>query len=130
MVISELKRMKISLLLLIVFTGCTLGDKDLKIIPLKKYGCKIFLKRVSWLTDNSRTYISNNDNWNDTVNEPYFTSLDFFCKLDTINCKLIIYKSDSLRRNNRLRVPIVLYEKNDVDYQNYKQKGFDNILYQ
>ncbi|MBC9812635.1 hypothetical protein H9Y05_09145 [Crocinitomicaceae bacterium CZZ-1] len=119
--------------LLIIFSfliGCNLGDKERVIIPLEKGDCKIFLKKVSWLTDNSRTYISNNDDWNDTINEPYFTSLDFFYKLDTTHCKLIIYKSDSLRRSKLLRVPIVLNGTEKIDFSNYKKKGFDNILYQ
>ncbi|MBX2949207.1 MAG: hypothetical protein KF704_08005 [Crocinitomicaceae bacterium] len=125
-----MKKIKVLISLLIILAGCTLGDKELKIIPLEKDGCKIFLKRVTWLTDNARTYVSNNENWNDTINEPYFTSLNFFYKLDTLNCKLVVYQSDSLRRSKFLRVPVVFYDKKDVDYHNYTQKGFGNIAYQ
>ena len=111
----------------IVISSCTLGDKSEKVIKLD---CGIYLKVVRWSSDNQRTYISDNSILKDTLNEPYYRALDFFYKVD--NCNLIILKADSLNRS-KLKNPKINIQQEwakKVDFKNYNSHGFDNIMYQ
>lgn len=133
-----MKILKILLILGISFNliQCQFFDendrfKKTTIVKLKGNNCDIFLKHVVWgLTgDNSRTYLSTNDKLEDTINEPYLKVLDFFYKLDTNDCVLHICKSDTLKRKNLLKIKLKINEEDEIDYGNYKERGFDNILY-
>lgn len=109
--------------------GCNEPNKDEKILELK---CGIKLKVVSWgLTgDNKATYISTNNDWNDTITEPYFRAIDFFYKVDE-DCKLIVCKTDSLKRKALLdpSISLVFMDDNAIDYNNFKKLGYENVLY-
>lgn len=130
---------RISFFLILLLTNCTLSEnqdddftKDIKIIELRSNNCTIFLKRVTWgLTgDNSITYISKNPYLQDTVREPYFRTLDFFYKLDSNNCQINVYHSDSLRIRGDKTVKINIFDGNEINYSNYRDKGYENIFYQ
>ena len=106
--------------------------RNLKIIKVNNSQCEIYLKKVTWgiSNDNCCTYISSNPNIEDTINEPYFRTLDFFYKF-TEDSKLVIYHSDSLKRliDKNECFSIMINEGKDVNYSNYEKKGFENILY-
>lgn len=111
----------------IIISGCNLVDKSEEVIKLE---CGIYLKVVRWSTDNQKTYISDNSQLKDTLNEPYYQALDFFYKVE--DCNLIILKSDSLNRSQLTNPKIKIQEcwTEDVDFKNYKKLGFKNIMYQ
>lgn len=106
-------------------------ETTINIIKLKGENCNFYLKHVVWGTssDNSKTYISNNSKISDTINDPYYSAIDFFYKLDEEKCELIICKSDLLKRVNKLKVKIKTVDDNYVSFSNYDKKGFENILY-
>lgn len=78
--------------------------------------------------DNSITYIGTTASLKDTVREPYFRAIDFFYAVKD-DCSLHIYNSDSLRRRGFSKVKIIEHENHRVDFSNFKEEGFDNILY-
>lgn len=102
-----------------------------KVIELNGKNCVIYLKHVVWgaSSDNSITYISDNPKISDTINEPYYRSIDFFYKLDDEKCELIICKADTLNREKNLKIRIKTVEDNFVSFSNYTDNGFENILY-
>ena len=110
----------------IIISACNLGDKSEEVIKLE---CGIYLKVVRWSTDNQKTYISDNSQLKDTLNEPYYQALDFFYKVE--DCNLIILKSDSLNRSQLTNPKIKIQESwsEYVDFKNYKKLGFKNIMY-
>lgn len=117
------------LFLLTVLSCSTLDDKYEKVVKLD---CGVYLKIVKWgLTgDNSSTYISTNSNLNDTIDEPYFRSLEFFYKVE--NCHLVIYNTEKLKRANLLNSEIILDQRltHEVNFKNFDSLGYKNIAYQ
>lgn len=126
-----MKHQTLNILLILIIgialSGCEFGKKNEKVIQLD---CGIYLKVVRWPTENLRTYISVNSNLKDTVNEPYFTALDFFYKVE--NCRLIILKADTLNRSQLKNPNITIQQKwtTPVNFKNFNRLGFENILYQ
>lgn len=125
----KVKHKPLLMLLVLLIYGCKGFDKNEKIIDLD---CGIKLKVVSWgLTgDNKATYISKNANLKDTINEPYFRSLDFFYRVDE-ECNLVVYHADELNRKNNIdtSISVICKDGKDVNYSNYENLGFENILY-
>jgi hypothetical protein len=124
------------IILIFILIQCEFGNnkdscKNVKILKLGEENCEIYLKHVVWglTSDNSTTYIGATDNLADTINEPYLRVIDFFYKLDEEKCILQIYKSDTLKRSNLLKIKVNINEGDEIDYQNYRSKGFQNILY-
>lgn len=120
---------------ILLLSGCILNNdedptKTITTIELKNMNCTVYLKHVVWgiTRDNSITYIGTTASLQDTVREPYFRAIDFFYAMKD-DCSLHIYNSDSLYRKHLLGIQIVLDGNDDVNYSNYKKKGFDNILY-
>lgn len=126
-----MKHQTLNILLILIIgialSGCEFGKKNEKVIQLD---CGIYLKVVRWPTENLRTYISVNSNLKDTVNEPYFTALDFFYKVES--CRLIILKADTLNRSQLKNPNITIQQKwtTPVNFKNFNRLGFENILYQ
>lgn len=125
----KVKRKPLLILLILLLYSCNESYKNEKIVELD---CGIKLKVVTWgLTgDNKATYISINANLKDTLNEPYFRSLDFFYRVDK-ECNLVVYNSDELKRKNDIdtSISVICKDGRDVNYSNYKKLGFENILY-
>jgi len=114
--------------------SCSIGNEDptkrITVIELTNDNCKLYLKHIVWgvTGDNSITYISQNEDITDTIQEPYFRVIDFFYKLDD-NCILYVYKSDSLHRSKLLNIEMKLIDDGEINYSNYKKEGYDNVLY-
>ncbi len=114
----------LSFFLLINLYSCDLGDKMSTVIHVKNKNCNFYIKKIAWLSDQYRVYISDTPFLKDTISDPYFKSHSFFFKIDKDSCKLIFCNSDLLRRSDKAKVKIEIQDNKIIDFKNYNQFGF------